>query len=285
MSNRLIPILAAAAVCIAVSGAEAADEPKSNAAAVEFFEKKVRPILVDQCQNCHGADRQKGGLRLDSRDAALTGGDSGAAIIAGNPEKSRLVKAVRYADTDLQMPPKENLTDEQVQVLTQWVKMGAPWPAAAAVRPATTSTFKITEEDREFWAFQPVVRPEIPGIRGQITNPIDAFVLAKLQEKGLKPAPVADKATLIRRAYFDLIGLPPTPQQVEAYVRDESPNAFAKVIDHLLASPHYGERWGRHWLDVARYGEDQAHTFQARAYPDGWRYRDWVVKAFNEDLP
>jgi len=180
-----------------------------------------------------------------------------------------------------------------VAALTAWVKMGAPWPEAAAeARPATATgpAFKITEKDREFWSFRPVRQPPTPVVgrdpRGDaVLHPIDRFVLAKLEENGLRPVAPADKRTLIRRATFDLIGLPPTPEEIDAFLADDSPEAFAKVVDRLLASPNYGERWGRHWLDIARYGEDQAHTFQARKYPDGYRYRDWVVKAFNADMP
>jgi mono/diheme cytochrome c family protein len=266
----------------------AAADPKPEVAQVEFFEKQVRPLLAESCQGCHGPDKHKGGLRLDSRDAVLAGGDSGPAVVPGDPEKSRLVHAVRYGDARLHMPPKEKLTPEQVAVLTAWVKMGAPWPEAAAVRTAApTSTFKVTAKDREFWSFRPVREPPVPAVRDRdwVRSPIDSFVLAKLEEQGLKPVAPADKRMLIRRATFDLIGLPPTPEEIDAFLADDSPEAFARVVDRLLASPHYGERWGRHWLDVARYGEDQAHTFQARKYPDGYRYRDWVVKAFNADLP
>ncbi|MCI0704684.1 MAG: DUF1549 domain-containing protein, partial [Planctomycetia bacterium] len=281
-------ILAFATASVSATAADPKPDAKPDATQIEFFEKKVRPLLADHCWQCHGPDKQKGGLRLDSRDAVLAGGESGPAIVPSEPDKSRLVKAIGFADGGLQMPKKGKLSDADIAVLTAWVKMGAPWPETTGTRPATTSTFKITEKDREFWSFKSVKRPDVPQIRNlksEIRNDIDNFVLAKLEEKGLKPAPLADKRTLIRRAYFDLIGLPPTPEEIDAFLRDDSPEAFAKVIDKLLASPHYGERWGRHWLDVARYGEDQAHTFQSRKYPDGWRYRDWVVKAFNEDLP
>ena len=265
----------------------AAADPKPDPAGAEFFEKKVRPLLVESCQSCHGADKQKGGLRLDTRSAALTGGDSGPAFVPGEPDKSRLVKAVRYAD-ELKMPPKEKLTSDQVEVLAAWVKMGAPWPEAAGARDAAAGpSLTVTAKDREFWSFRPVREPAVPKVKDTAwpQSPIDRFVLAKLEEKGLRPVAPADKRALIRRATFDLIGLPPTPDEIDAFLADDSPEAFATVVDRLLALPHYGERWGRHWLDVARYGEDQAHTFQARKYPDGFRYRDWVVKAFNDDLP
>jgi hypothetical protein len=256
---------------------------------VEYFEKHVRPLLAENCFPCHGPEKQRGGLRLDSRAALLTGGDSGPAIVPGQPDKSRLVQAVGYTKEDLRMPPKGKLTNEQTAVLSAWIKMDAPWPeTGTAVRSATPdSGLKITEKDRAFWAFQPVKPPPLPVVkdRAWVQSPLDHFVLAKLEEKGLRPAAPADRRTLLRRVTFDLIGLPPTPEEIDAFLADDSPDSFAKVVERLLASPHYGERWGRHWLDVARYGEDQAHTFQSRKYPDGFRYRDWVVKAFNTDLP
>ena len=265
----------------------AAADPKLDPAQVEFFEKQVRPLFVEKCQECHGPDKQKGGLRLDSRDGVLTGGDSGPAIVPGDIAKSRLVQAIGYAG-ELRMPPKQKLGDEQVETLTKWVKMGAPWPDASGTRAAATgSSFKVTDKDRAFWSFQPVREYPLPAVRDAdwAQSSIDHFVLAKLEEKGLHPVAPADKRTLIRRATFDLIGLPPTPDEIDAFLGDESPQAFAKVVGRLLSSPHYGERWARHWLDVARYGEDQAHTFQSRKYPDGFRYRDWVIKSFNNDRP
>lgn len=268
------------------SGLRAADT-KLPAAQVEFFEKQVRPVLVERCQSCHGPEKQKGGLRLDSRAALLAGGDSGPAAVLNAPEESLVVQAVRYGG-DLKMPPKDKLPTDQVAALVEWIKLGLPWPEAESeARPATGSAFKITEKDREFWAFRPVQNPPLPVVRDAQASrdPIDLFILAELEKQGLRPAPPADKRTLLRRATFDLIGLPPTPGEVEAFLQDQSDEAFAKVVDRLLASPYYGERWGRHWLDVARYGEDQAHTFQSRKYPDGYRYRDWVVKAFNGDMP
>jgi cytochrome c553 len=280
------PLVVALLTVVAPSAVAA--EPKFDAAQLEFFEKQVRPLLVDHCQACHGPDKHRGGLRLDSRAALLVGGDNGPVLVPGDPDKSRLVHAVRYGDDKLRMPPKEKLTAEQVAVLTAWVKMGAPWPETSDVRPPVPpSTFKITARDRAFWSFQPVREPAVPVVRDTrwSRSPIDRFILAKLEEKGLRPVVAADKRTVIRRATFDLIGLPPTPEEIDAFLADDSPEAFSKVVDRLLASPHYGERWGRHWLDVARYGEDQAHTFQSRKYPDGFRYRDWVVKAFNDDLP
>jgi hypothetical protein len=287
MRCRLLLLVGASLVA---SPCAAADDPEPNFSSAEFFEKRVRPVLVDNCVPCHGPEKQKGGLRLDSRPALMMGGDSGPAVVPGEPDKSKLVQAVRYAG-EPRMPPKGKLPADQVAVLAAWVKMGAPWPDAAGVRPTGGTAFTITEKDRAFWAFCSVREPTIPSFSRDsqrsawIKSPIDAFILAKLTEKGLSPAPPADKRTLLRRVYFDLIGLPPTPEEIDAFLADDSPDAFEKVVDRLLASPHHGERWGRHWLDVARYGEDQAHTFQARKYPDGWRYRDWVIQAFNTDVP
>ncbi len=274
-----------------VAGQARADDAapaKADPALVEFFEGKVRPVLEANCVNCHGPTKQKAGLRLDSRASLMKGGDSGPAIEVGRPEASRLIEAVNHS-ADLQMPPKGKLKEAEVAALSRWVREGAVWPEAIAeVRPsANASGPKITAEDRAFWAFRPVQDPPIPAVKDESwpKGSIDRFILAELEAKGFRPVDPADKRALIRRATFDLIGLPPSPEEVDAFLADDSPEAFAKVVDRLLASPHYGERWGRHWLDVARYGEDQAHTFQARMYPNGYKYRDWVVKALNDDMP
>jgi mono/diheme cytochrome c family protein len=270
----------------------------------EFFEAKVRPVLAAHCFECHGTGKHKGGLRLDARDSMLKGGEGGPVVVPGKPEESTLIEAIRY-DGGVQMPPKGKLKPEEIATLTDWVKRGAPWPAsrpdratgpagvaptsASTSAPASTSTQAagVTEQARSFWAFRPIGAPAPPPVRDEAwpATPIDRFILAQLEANGLGPSPPADKVTLIRRATFDLVGLPPTPEEVEAFRRDESPAAFARVVDRLLASPHYGERWGRYWLDVARYGEDQAHSFQPRLYPQGFRYRDWLIRAFNRDKP
>jgi cytochrome c553 len=289
MRTDLLPLVYLVAVLTSGSnGLAPAAEPGPDPAQLEFFEKQVRPLLVKSCFQCHGPDKQRGGLRLDSRAAALTGGDSGPALVPGQPDKSRLVEAVRYASDTLRMPPKEKLTDQQVAVLAAWVKMGAPWPASTTpTRTASTAGLQITEKDRAFWAFRPVQSVPPPAVKDTtwVRMPLDRFILADLEKKGLHPVPQADRRTLLRRVTFDLIGLPPTPEEIDAFLADNSLDAFARVVDRLLASPHYGERWARHWLDIARYGEDQAHSFKPRKYPDGFRYRDWVVKAFNSDLP
>jgi len=263
----------------------------SDSDGVEFFEKKIRPVLAERCYECHShqAKKLKANLYLDSRQGMLQGGDSGVALVLGEPEKSRIVEAIRYANPDLQMPPKQQLPETAIADLIEWIKRGAPWPEKDAPKTADSSeeTLPLDKSRREHWAWQPVrVRPPpIVKDRPAPQNDIDRFVLAKLEEKGLKPSPPAERRTLIRRAYFDLIGLPPSLEEVEAFVHDQSTDAFAKVVDRLLASPHYGERFGRHWLDVARYGEDQAHSFKPRLYPQGYRYRDWLVRALNNDMP
>ena len=223
-----------------------------DARGVEFFEKKIRPLLANKCYQCHSlqSKKAKGGLLLDSRKGLLEGGDSGPLFVSGDPEHSLLIKAVRYKDEDLRMPPDgKKLTEAQTADLEAWVKMGAPLPQEGVQED------KIKARARTHWAFQPVKRPEVPRVKNQqwVQSPVDAFILAKLESAGMQPAQPADKRTLIRRATYDLIGLPPTPEEVAAFVADRSPDAFATVVDRLLASPHYGERWGRHWLDVARY--------------------------------
>jgi Protein of unknown function (DUF1553)/Protein of unknown function (DUF1549)/Planctomycete cytochrome C len=269
-----------------VGGSISAAEP-STRDTQEFFEKKIRPVLAENCFSCHSGRKHKANLRLDSRQAMLTGGESGPVIVPGHPEHSLLLKAVHYAD-ELKMPPKGPLPREHVAALAIWIKQGAPWPERGPdPRPMARDTeFQITPQQRAFWSFQPLIEPAVPRqVSPWARTAIDRFIEARLEEKHLRPVEAADRRTLIRRATFDLIGLPPTPAEVDAFVRDDSPDAFAKVVDRLLASPHYGERWARHWLDVARYGEDQAHTFEARKYPQGFRYRDWLIRAFNEDMP
>ena len=254
----------------------------------QFFENKIRPILANNCYKCHSsqAEKIKGGLLLDSRQGLLKGGESGPAIVPGDPEQSRLIKAVRYTDSDLQMPPKDKrLSDAEIADLTTWVRMGAPDPRIAA------PDYKApAQEGRAHWAWQPLSKPPVPTVTDTSwpKTPIDNFILAKLEEKRLKPNAPADKRTLIRRATLDLIGLPPTPQEVEDFLKDESPDAFATVVDRLLASPRYGERWGRHWLDVARYSDTKGQVRRQREdvhYPFAWTYRDYVIRSFNEDKP
>ncbi|MCH8046250.1 MAG: PSD1 domain-containing protein [Planctomycetes bacterium] len=281
--------VALAVVCLGVARVSPAAQPAT--AELEHFEKKVRPLLVKYCFKCHGPKEQEADLRLDSRAAVLRGGESGPAIEPGRPAESRLVRAIGYSDPDLQMPPKKKLSARQIADLTRWVKAGAPWPEAqGTTEPSVASRAiqrpKITDEQRKFWAFRPVVDRTPPKLADEswATSPIDRFIGRALDAKGLKPAPPADKRTLLRRIYFDLIGLPPAPEEIEAYLADDSPKAFAKVVDRLLASEHYGERWARHWLDLVRYSETDGHV-QDNLRPHAWKYRDWVIDALNDDLP
>jgi len=286
-SSRLarLAVLAAVAAWAAPAGAAA---PKAEPAGLEFFEKHIRPVLVERCYKCHSAqaEKLKGGLLLDTREGVLKGGDTGPALLPGDPDKSLLIKAVRYTDADLQMPPAKSggkLSDEQIRHLEAWVKMGAPDPRSAEVQGS-----KLKVQSGEHWAFQAVRRPGLPRVKSAklVQTPVDSFVLAKLEASGLTLSPRADKRTLIRRATYDLTGLPPTLEEVRAFEKDTSPDAFGKVVDRLLASPRYGERWGRYWLDVARYADTKGYVFEEeRKYPYSYTYRDWVIRAFNEDLP
>ncbi len=250
----------------------------------EFFESKVRPVLAEHCFSCHGPDKQKGGLRLDSRAAVLKGAGGDAVVVPGDPDKSPLVKAINH-EGDTKMPPKTKLPAPAIEALTAWVKMGVPWPEATGAK----ATSSVAEARAKHWAFRPVSTPTPPSISNlnfEIRNPIDRFILSKLAEQGLQPASPADRRTLIRRASIDLTGLPPTPEEVDAFVNDRSADAWEKVIDRLLASPRYGERWGRHWLDVARYADTKGYVFEEeRRYPFAYTYRDYVIRAFNDDLP
>ena len=263
--------------------------PQLTPEQVEFFEKKIRPIFVERCYKCHSAqaEKVKGGLLLDSREGLLKGGESGPAIVPGDPEKSILIRAIRQTD-ELRMPVKEKLPDDQIADFVAWVKMGAPDPristsAPAAAHPAAPRL----AEARRFWSFQPpreVLPPIVRTAWGR--TPIDNFILAKLEEKKLSPAPEADRRTLLRRVTVDLTGLPPSPEEIEAFLKDESPDAYERVVDRLLASPRYGERWGRHWLDVARYADTKEWVVdEERRLPYPFTYRDWVIKALNDDLP
>jgi hypothetical protein len=279
------------AFALEISPSAVTAAPASDPDPTAFFESRIRPLLVEKCYSCHSAQAKKlkGGLYLDGRDSLVKGGDSGPAIVPGNPDQSRLIDAVRYGNPDLQMPPKTRLTDAQVADLTQWVKAGAAWPAekkgqtpSGPARPV----FDLQKRKAEHWAWQPIRRQTPPAVTNAQwpRGPIDGFILAKLEAAGLSPAPDADRRTLIRRAYFDLTGLPPTPQAAQAFVDDPSPAAFETVVDRLLASPQFGERWARHWLDLVRFAETRGHEFDY-PIPNAWRYRDYVVRAFNADVP
>jgi cytochrome c553 len=261
---------------------------------IEFFEGRVRPILAANCYRCHSVEsgKSKGGLVLDTRDGWVKGGENGSVITPGDVAHSRLITAIGYHDADLQMPPKGGkLSDKEIADLTAWVKMGAPDPRVAVASAGSKMT-GLNDTARAHWAYQPVKQPAVPEVKNAswVKSPVDAFILAKLEENGMRPSPPASKQTLIRRATYDLIGLPPTPEEVKGFEQDGSPNAFEKVIDRLLATPQYGERWGRFWLDSARYSDTTgAENGNLKGgdyrYAHAWTYRDYVIQSFNEDEP
>jgi hypothetical protein len=263
-----------------------ANQPKPKSAspfppdAIEFFEARVRPVLVEHCAKCHGDKKQSGGLRLDSREAILTGGDNGPSVVPAKPRESLLIQAVAHTHGELQMPPKSKLPATDIATLSHWVELGAPWSTNIPKTAATPSP-------ATHWAFQPVKPAPIPKIKANsaIQSPVDAFILSRLEAQQITLSPRADRRTLIRRASLDLLGIPPTAQEVAAFEADASPNAFERLVDRLLASPHYGERWARHWLDVARYADTKGYVFTfERRYPFAYTYRDYVIRAFNTDL-
>jgi len=283
---------------LAAAGLLRADEPPAAPAAEfkatpeqeTFFEQKVRPILVSRCLECHSDKKQEGSLRLDSRAALLKGNESGPAIAVGKPEESRLLEVIGHEDV-IKMPPKQKLPEAEIATLTEWVKLGAPFPgtAPAGVALGQAATPEgIVKARATHWAFQPIRRPELPPVKDTAWggSSIDRFILAGLEGAGLAPSPRADRRTLLRRATFDLIGLPPTAEEVAAFENDQSNDAWSGAIDRLLASPHYGERWGRHWLDVARYADTKGYVFtEERKYPFSYTYRDYVIRSFNNDVP
>ena len=252
--------------------------------AEQFYTQSVAPILKENCLTCHSGEKPQGGLDLARREGLLKGGESGPAVSSGRPEASLLLSAVNYRGK--RMPPRGKLPQKQIDVLTRWVKMGAPWSKSAEAPKAHVGPPQVTPETKKFWSFQPVRPLRVPTVREKswVRSPIDAFILRRLEDAGLAPNPAADRATLIRRASYDLTGLPPAPAEVEAFVADKSPDAWEKVVDRLLASPRYGEKWGRHWLDLVRYAESNSYERDG-AKPNAWRYRDYVIRSFNEDKP
>ena len=305
LSRRVLISLRAFCAIVFVAAAQAAEPPAPPApptpgvpsapdeAGIHFFETKIRPLLAGECYSCHSvsAKKLKAKLFTDSLAGILKGGESGPALVPGQPEKSKIIEAVGYKNQDLQMPPDSKLTDAQVADLTQWVKLGAPWPKESPPQPsaagtAMVETFDLQKRKASHWAWKPLSVQTSPAVKNAawITDPLDAFVLKKLDDKNLVPAAPADKRTLLRRATFDLIGLPPKPEDVDTFVKDESPQAFEKVVDRLLASPQYGERWARHWLDLTRYAESYGHEFDF-SIPNVYRYRDYVIRALNADVP
>lgn len=253
---------------------------------IRFFEESVRPILAEHCYSCHGQGRQRGGLRVDSMEALLVGGESGPALLPGHADDSLLIEAIRYES--YAMPPGGKMPDEEIDVLVRWIESGAAWPGydGSTIRQVPESGSKITDADRAWWSFQPIGASETPVIENDVwcRNEIDGFVLERLNAAGWTPSPEADRAVLIRRVTFDLTGLPPTPDEVRAFVADSAPDAYERLVDRLLDSPRYGERWARHWLDLVRYAESDGYRQDAYR-PHAWRYRDYVIRAFNEDKP
>ena len=285
-------VLAATFACAADMPAQPAVTPAAiSAADLQFFETRIRPVLSEQCYKCHShqADRVKGKLMLDSRDALLLGGATGPAIVPGKPDESLLIQAIRYTDADLKMPPEEHggrLSDQQIADLTEWVRRGAPDPRVPALAASGKSYGGV---GKAHWTFQPVKTPAVPVVKDNawVQSPVDNFVLSKLEAVGLHPNTPADMRTLIRRVTFDLTGLPPTEPEIQRFVTDDSPGAYERVVDRLLASPAYGEHWARYWLDVARYSDTKGDALKRNdpRYPHAWTYRDYVINAFNTDKP
>ena len=268
---------------VVARGALAAADPE------DFFELRIRPLLVEKCYSCH-SETASSGLKVNSRQALIQGGTLGPAVVPGNPAASLLIQAVDHTHSRLRMPLGEKLPAQQIADLIRWVEMGAPWPGSLVEAPSnsTDREFAITDKDRQYWAFLPIQRPDLPAVRdtGWARTAIDRFILAGLEKAGLSPSPQAGRRELIRRLSYNLIGLPPTPAEVDAFLQDPSPQAWSRLVDRLLESPHYGERWGRYWLDVARYAEDDLYGPAGNSrYPNAWRYRDWVIQAFNRDMP
>lgn len=268
---------------------ETAAQGEVDAQAEAFFEERIRPVLEEACYRCHSAEgeRVRGGLRLDSREALLAGGASGPAIVPGHPEASLMIEAIRYEDEDFAMPPKQRLADQEVADLERWVALGAPWPGARSEEhePAAGAVIDL-EAGRAWWAFQPLARPDVPGVDDEawVWSTLDRFVLSELEARELEPVGDAEDLAWLRRVHLDLIGVQPSPEQVAVFAADRSTERFEHVVDNLLASPLYGERWGRHWLDVARYAESSGRDANV-LYPHAWRYRDYVIDAFQRDLP
>ncbi|MEQ8791860.1 MAG: PSD1 and planctomycete cytochrome C domain-containing protein [Pirellulaceae bacterium] len=284
MLSALIPLI----VLTLAANARSAEQDEQRG--IEFFEKKIRPVLAENCYGCHSsrADEVKAGLKLDSREGMLAGGESGAMFKAGDAKAGLLLEAIRYEG--LEMPPERKLPDAVIADFEQWITLGAPIPVDRVTAETSKPTGIDFEAARQFWSFQPPQASPTPTVENTpwIRRPIDGFVLAKLEAAGLAPNEPADRRTLIRRVTFDLTGLPPTPNEVDAFLRDTSPDAYERLVERLLDSPHYGERWARLWLDVARYAEDQAHIVgnnNSLFYPNAYKYRDWVIAALNDDVP
>lgn len=272
-------------LCISLLLGSSANAANLSPEVMKFFEKEVRPLLSEHCWSCHGKKEQKGALRLDTRGHSLLGGESGTSIVPGKPDESLLIEAIRYESYE--MPPSGKLKEAQIKILEKWVSLGAPWPGADDSIPVRKEQGPVfTGEDRTWWAIQPLKQVTVPktNSKHRALNEIDHFINSKLEQQGLQAAPEADRKSLIRRVYFDLHGLPPTPAEVQNFVNDQSPLAYEQLVDRLLASPRYGERWARHWLDVVRYADSDG--YRADGYrPHAWRYRDYVIRSLNQDKP
>jgi hypothetical protein len=282
----LAAVLGPLVVAVAARAEGTSRSAESAAARARFFDSQVQPILLAHCYPCHAPRAGKeleSGLDLTTREAVLRGGDGGPVIDLENPADSALLRAIRHED--LEMPPKGKLPQSQIDILTRWVLMGVPWSEAAAA-PRKVGSPKVDARARAFWSFQPIRRPDVPAVANTawVKTPVDAFLLSKMEEAGLAPASPTPRTTLLRRVYYDLIGLPPTPDDLRAFLRDDSPEAYERVVDRLLASPQYGERWGRHWLDLVRYAETNGYEFDSLK-PEVWRYRDYVIQSFNDNKP
>ena len=282
-----LPLLLALGLAHSLFGAEKAapaltDDERTK---LHFFENEIRPLLAKRCFECHGEKKQKAGLRLDHISAILAGGDGGPALVPGKPGESMVIQAISYKDDDLQMPPKEELPAEEKALLERWVALGAPWPAGP-VTAAPRDEQGFTAEQRAYWTFQPLTSPTPPALTGNrwVRGEIDRFIAAKHAELKLTPAPEAGPEELLRRLTFDLHGLPPTRAQLAAFVGDRRPDAYERLVDDLLASPRYGERWAQHWLDLVRYADSDGYRGDF-IRPAAWRYRDWVIGSFNADKP
>ena len=256
------------------------------ASSLEVFKTEVRGLLLSHCVKCHGGEKTQGELDLTTREGLLKGGESGAVVVAGKPEESRLLALVRHQDEPHMPAEAEQLPPEAIEHLSRWIASGAAYDEPLLGRADSFVTRKVSDDDRQFWSLRPLADPQVPAVGGEAwcRTPIDHFILAPLESKGVAPNGLADRRTLIRRASFDLIGLPPSPEEVDAFLADTSADAYERMIDRLLDSPHYGERWGRHWLDVARFAESHGYE-QDDDRPTAYHYRDFIIQSLNQDMP
>ncbi|MCA9032072.1 MAG: DUF1549 domain-containing protein, partial [Planctomycetaceae bacterium] len=260
-------------------------ENEFSAEQLEYFEKQVRPLLVEHCFECHAGEKVKGGLSLQSRAATLKGGDTGPAVVPGDVKSGELLSALEYDPLGYQMPPAGKLSGKQIAVFRRWVEMGAPWPHEEGEAAVAHEGINLKERAAH-WSFQPLLRTEVPSVTQPewCRTPVDQFLRHRLELAGLTPNGSTDKQTWVRRVYFDVLGLPPTPEQIQSFLDDDLPGAEERLIDELLANPHFGERWGRHWLDLVRYAESRGHEFDYNV-ANPWHYRDYVIRALNDDIP